>query len=150
MTQEQSNNSKLLWGLIVTIAVVIALFVAFQWLNSDSDEDVVETPTTMVAEPQPEVVEVPAPVELQPVASEPSAAPIESVHLVNDDVLKAPVPESEVLAKEEVSKLEDIQSQLNQQEKTLKEQHATADDLIKLKEEQIALLEAQLATSKNS
>lgn len=48
------------------------------------------------------------------------------------------------LAKEEVSKLEDIHRQLKDQEATLKAQHADADQLTKLKEEQVKLLEAQL------
>ena len=44
-----------------------------------------------------------------------------------------------------MAKLDDIQSQLNEQEAMLKAQHADADELITLKEEQIKLLEAQLA-----
>jgi hypothetical protein len=59
-------------------------------------------------------------------------------------VLKEPVPAQESLAKEEVSKLEDIHRQLKDQEATLKAQHADADQLTKLKEEQVKLLEAQL------
>ena len=55
------------------------------------------------------------------------------------------MPENAALAKEEIAKLEDIQSQLTEQEKTLKAQHTDADQLIKLKEEQIKLLEAQLS-----
>ena len=43
-----------------------------------------------------------------------------------------------------VSKLEDIHRQLKDQEATLKAQHADADQLTKLKEEQVKLLEAQL------
>ncbi len=49
------------------------------------------------------------------------------------------------LAKEEVAKLDDIQNQLNDQRALLKQQHNDADELIKLKEEQIKILEAQLA-----
>ncbi|HFF4773957.1 TPA: hypothetical protein ACGC33_002258, partial [Acinetobacter baumannii] len=45
---------------------------------------------------------------------------------------------------EEVSKLNDIHRQLQDQEATLKAQHADADQLIKLKEEQVKLLEAQV------
>ena len=54
-------------------------------------------------------------------------------------------PENASLAKEEVAKLDDIQSQLKEQEKSLQAQHKDADELVKLKEEQIKLLEAQLA-----
>ena len=65
--------------------------------------------------------------------------------LVTEDLLKAPVPENPALAKEEVAKLDDIQNQLNDQRALLKQQHNDADELIKLKEEQIKILEAQLA-----
>ena len=67
------------------------------------------------------------------------------IQLVDEKILKTAVPENESLAKEEVAKLEDIQMQLKDQEAILKAQHADADDLVALKEEQIKLLEAQLA-----
>ena len=67
------------------------------------------------------------------------------VKLVEENITELPVPENASLAKEEIAKLDDIQSQLNDQETTLKQQHNDADELIKLKEEQIKLLEAQLA-----
>ena len=57
------------------------------------------------------------------------------------------MPENASLAKEEVAKLDDIQVQLNEQKATLDAQHSDADQLIQLKEEQIKLLEAQLAQS---
>ena len=70
--------------------------------------------------------------------------------MVDEKILKAPVPENESLLKEEVAKLDDIQSQLNEQESMLKTQHTDADDLIALKEEQIKLLEAQLKKSNSN
>lgn len=156
MTQEQRSNSKLLWGLVATIIIVIALFFTYQWLNSSSTQLSTEIPSPTFTEQKPAVEATPPAtpaVELTAVetaASTPSTAPTAAalptpVKLVDENILATPVPNNETLAKEEVSKLEDIQSQLVDQEKTLKEQHATADDLIKLKEEQIALLEAQLA-----
>ena len=63
---------------------------------------------------------------------------------MNEDVLKQPIPAQESLAKEEVSKLNDIHRQLQDQEATLKAQHADADQLIKLKEEQVKLLDTKL------
>ena len=66
-------------------------------------------------------------------------------NLVDDSILKQPVPENPSLAKEEVSKLEDIQKQLKHQEATLKAQHSDSDKLIRLKQEEIKLLEQQLA-----
>ena len=64
---------------------------------------------------------------------------------MTEDLLKAPVPENPALAKEEVAKLDDIQNQLYDQHTLLKQQHNDSDELIKLKEEQIKILEAQLA-----
>ena len=43
-----------------------------------------------------------------------------------------------------MAKLEDLQVQLDGQAALLNAQHADADELIRLKEEQIQLLEAQL------
>ena len=58
------------------------------------------------------------------------------------------VEKSKLYTKEEAAKLDDIQSQLKEQEDLLKAQHSDADQLIQLKEEQIKLLEAQLTESK--
>ena len=65
--------------------------------------------------------------------------------MVNESILKDSVPENSSLAKEEVAKLDDIQKQLDEQQQNLKSQHADADQLLKLKEEQVKLLEQQLA-----
>lgn len=68
--------------------------------------------------------------------------------MVDEALLQDAVPENPSLAKEELAKLDDIQAQLNDQKQALNQQHADADALIKLKEEQIKLLEAQLAQEK--
>ena len=68
-----------------------------------------------------------------------------NVELVKESILKDKIPENTSLAKEEVAKLEDIQKQLDDQQQNLKSQHADADQLIKLKEEQIKLLQQQIA-----
>ena len=73
-----------------------------------------------------------------------TAADQDTIQLVNEDLLNAAVPQDQSLAKEEVAKLEDIQTQLNDQQQMLSTQHSQADELIRLKEEQIQLLEAQL------
>ena len=99
-----------------------------------------------LVDPQP--VSTPAPAKPKPAEPLPSSEPLaenaSSQQLVSENVLKEPVPAQESLAKEEVSKLEDIHRQLKDQEATLKAQHADADQLTKLKEEQVKLLEAQL------
>ena len=67
-----------------------------------------------------------------------------TIQLVDESILKTATPNDPALAKEEMAKLEDIQTQLHDQENILKAQHNDADQLITLKEEQIKLIEAQL------
>ena len=74
-----------------------------------------------------------------------AASETANVELVKESILKDKIPENTSLAKEEVAKLEDIQKQLDDQQQNLKSQHADADQLIKLKEEQIKLLQQQIA-----
>lgn len=138
---DQRNNSKLLWiitGGLVVIAVLIALFFAFSGSSNDQQTN------TQV---KPAVPEQPL------VATPPAAQPVEqiatsqagNVELVNESILKDSVPENSSLAKEEVAKLDNIQKQLDEQQQSLKSQHSDADQLLKLKEEQVKLLEQQLA-----
>ncbi len=139
MTLEQRNSPKLLWGITGGLVAIIALFLAYQWFFATSNEiqpEHVETRLTAPARPVPQA-ERPAELAVQ--------AEQKTVQLVDEKILKETVPENKALAKEEVAKLDDIQSQLNEQERMLKAQHADADKLIALKQEQIKLLEAQLA-----
>lgn len=135
MTEDQRHNPKLLWAIAGGLIVVIIAVFIFQWMGeSDNTAPIETTPTTAPAAKS-------APAEATPLQDD-EAAPKQ---LVTEDLLKAPVPENPALAKEEVAKLDDIQNQLNDQRALLKQQHSDADELIKLKEEQIKILEAQLA-----
>ena len=139
MTLDQRNSPKLLLGITGGLVAIIALFLAYQWFFATSGE----------ALPAHEGANLTAPVQAAVKAEKP-AEPVaqadqETIQLVDEKILKDAVPKNESLAKEEVAKLDDIQSQLNEQEAMLKAQHADADELIALKEEQIKLLEAQLA-----
>lgn len=139
MPLQRKQNSKLLWILIGGLSILAVLFFAAQWFFKKN-----ESPAPIV---DPHPVSTPAPEKpTAPASSVPVAQPqtASSQQLVNEDVLKQPVPAQESLAKEEVSKLNDINHQLQDQEATLKAQHADADQLIKLKEEQVKLLEAQV------
>lgn len=137
------SNSFLLWIIVgVLFAICLAVFVWQSWF--------VTAPTTKI--PATAQHKTQAPPMAQPVASsEPITTASEpkttqpTKNLVDDSILKQPVPENPSLAKEEVSKLEDIQKQLKHQEATLKAQHSDSDKLIRLKQEQIKLLEQQLA-----
>lgn len=142
MTLDQRQNSKLLVGIIAGLAVLVAIFLAYQWMSSsqpqhEAEQQVVHTPAKPVVKEAAPVVDNSA-----STAVANAEAPIQ---LVDEAILKQDVPKNASLAKEEIAKLDDIQTQLNEQEKTLKAQHTDADDLIALKEEQVKLLEAQLA-----
>ena len=135
MTEDQRHNPKLLWAIAGGLIVVIIAVFIFQWMGeSDNTAPIETTPTTAPAAKS-------APAEATPLQDD-EAAPKQ---LVTEDLLKSPVPENPALAKEEVAKLDDIQNQLNDQHTLLKQQHNDSDELIKLKEEQIKILEAQLA-----
>lgn len=143
MSVEQRNNPKLLMGIMGALVTVVALVLLYQWLNASSDEaermhqeDIAAVPTAK-----------PAVKTEEDTAAAKAAEAIEAKALVSEQLLDAPVPENASLAKEEVAKLDDIQVQLNEQKATLDAQHSDADQLIQLKEEQIQLLEAQLAQS---
>lgn len=139
MAIRERNNPKLLWGIIGFLILIIAAIFAYLNFSSTKDESKLNTET-----PASEAV----------VASEPDLPASDVIPteantsaLISDKILQEAVPKNASLAKEEVAKLSDIQSQLKNQEKILKEQHSDVDQLIELKEEQIKLLEAQLAES---
>ena len=135
MTEDQRHNPKLLWAIAGGLIVVIIAVFIFQWMGeSDNTAPIETTPTTAPAAKS-------APAEATPLQDD-EAAPKQ---LVTEDLLKAPISENAALAKEEVAKLDDIQNQLYDQHTLLKQQHNDSDELIKLKEEQIKILEAQLA-----
>ena len=136
MTLDQRNSPTLLLGIIGGLVAIIVLFLAYQWFFSTSSKAI----------PEHEAISLETPAK--PVATE--VKPTEAEPVIDEKILKAPVPENESLLKEEVAKLDDIQSQLNDQESMLKTQHTDADDLIALKEEQIKLLEAQLKKSNSN
>lgn len=64
--------------------------------------------------------------------------------LVDDSLLKQPVASDPTLIEEELAKLNELEKQLMEQQANLEAQHQDAEKLIKLKEERIRLLEAQL------
>lgn len=141
MALEQRDNSKLLWGIIAALVCIVALVAAYFWISTMQKDPINEKPATTVTAPV-------APVTPKPPVAQPiEQAPVTNT-LIDEKVLKDPIPDTPVAAEEEVAKLDDLQQQLVDQESVLKEQHQSADDLIKLKEEQIKLLEQQLAEQK--
>lgn len=141
MSVEQRNNPKLLIGIIGALSAVAILVVVYQWLNHVPAATTEQEQTVITRPAAPPVAE---PLQESAGSQNESAAP---QVLVTDDMMNTAVPTTPALAKEEVAKLEDLQAQLNDQKATLEAQHNDADQLIQLKEEQIKLLEAQLAHS---
>lgn len=138
----QKNNSNLLWFIAGVITAIIVMIALYFWLLQDQSPAVSQ------------------PVEVKQSTSKPMNAASsdqsetqqakQGPPLVDDQLLNEPVHPAPALAKEEIAKLDDIQDQLQQQQALLQEQHASADKLIQLKEEQIKLLEAQLAQQPSS
>lgn len=136
MIEDRNHNPKLLIGIAGGLIAVIAIFLAYQWFIASNIENSPTYETELTT---------PAQVKAKPAEAVPLAEAEPTQKLIEEDILQAPAPENASLAKEEIAKLDDIQLQLAEQENTLKAQHADADQLLKLKEEQIKLLEAQLA-----
>lgn len=141
MSVDERNNQKLLMGIIGGLIVVVAAICGYFWLtqsqpNQQHVDELAVAPVTTQQAQQDSTLQS---------AAEPVPASTQSKGLVDDSLLKADVPQNPSLAQEELAKLDDIQTQLNDQKQLLDAQHADADALIKLKEEQIKLLEAQLA-----
>lgn len=139
---EQRNNSKLMWIIAGGLGAVIVLIAIFFWLNNTSESTQINEPLNQTT-PAAKKVEATAPPVATPVEQS-AASETANVELVKASILKDKIPENASLAKEEVAKLEDIQKQLDDQQQNLKSQHADADQLIKLKEEQIKLLQQQM------
>lgn len=128
-----------MWIIAGGLGAVIVLIAIFFWLNNTSESTQINEQLNQTTPAAKKVEAAATPVE-QSAASETA-----NVELVKASILKDKIPENASLAKEEVAKLEDIQKQLDDQQQNLKSQHADADQLIKLKEEQIKLLQQQMA-----
>ena len=146
MSEDQRNSPKLLIGIIGGLCAAAAvLFFAFQWLAAPANEDLpayeeISTNQTAASSAAVPAQASSAQAEADEVSAASAAAP-----LITEDILNTPIPQNASLAKEEEARLADLQLQLAEQEKILQAQHADADQLIKLKEQQLKLLEQQLA-----
>ncbi|QER38566.1 hypothetical protein F2A31_02125 [Acinetobacter suaedae] len=144
----QTANSKLLWMIIGGISIIVLILFSVQWLLSNqpiiAERVVTQVETTSTSSVHKETY---SSTNIDTVPNEDQTAPI---LLIEESILQTAVPQNESLAKEEIAKLDDIQLQLQDQKQELQAQHNDADSLIKLKEEQIKLLEAQLLQAQSS
>lgn len=113
---------------------------------TDTPSNVPATDTPPVADPSTTASTTTAPAV--PSTTPPTAQPVinvpQSKVLVDDSILKQPVASDPTLIEEELAKLNELEKQLTEQQANLEAQHQDAEKLIKLKEERIRLLEAQL------
>ena len=143
MSVDQANQSNLIWKISGALSAMIIVAAAFLYLQSKNEPTAVkQTPPAIQKKPAEQVV---VPVQVEEAASQLTVEDTKA--LVNESILKDEVPTNPSLAKEEISKLEDIQDQLLTQQTMLVEQEKNAEELIKLKEEQIQILEEQLIAS---
>lgn len=135
-TSEQKPNKTKKTALIIGALILIAGG-AFAYLQLGQQD----TP------PPPPVAQKPAtPVVAPEVAPQATTAPVvEEKILIEESVLTQPVAEDISLQEEEIAKLSEIEKQLAEQKSNLEAQSQDVDELIRLKEEQIQLLEAELA-----
>lgn len=132
------HNSNLLWVIMTILSVIgVAAFFTAQYFFSPPDKTPVTQQTSSALTVKSEII---SPNINQNVSLEQNTHP----SLINQDDVRAPIPEHATLAQEELAKLDDIETQLQDQKNSLNAQHQDADQLIKLKQEQIQLLEQQL------
>ncbi|ENX38068.1 hypothetical protein [Acinetobacter sp. NIPH 2100] len=147
MSTYQTENSKLLWMIIAGMSVAVVLFLAVQWFLAQKDQQTTPLATQPVA-----TKTVATPAGPTTTAEETAATPdvAQPIQLVEASIIKDPIPANDSLAKEEIAKLDDIHQQLQDQQHDLKQQNSDVDTLLKLKEDQIKLLEAQIAAQSKS
>lgn len=145
MSSYHTQNSRLLWMIIGGISIIVIIFLGMQWLLAQRSQPMIPVPNHPVTEKIAIPTQQDTPAEAPVTPDEPATAPIQ---LVEDNLSKQPLPTNNMLAKEEIAKLDDIDQQLKEQQQQLKQQHTDADTLLKLKEEQVKLLEAQIAAQK--
>ncbi len=142
MSLELQDNRKLVWIIAAIIILLVAGLFATQWYVKQKKAE--EKATAVAAQP----ITAPTPASAPVAKVQATEMPEAPITLVDDNIVSAPIPSNPSLAKEELAKLDDIQKQLQDQQKNLESQHADADQLIKLKEEQVNLLEQQLGAQK--
>ena len=140
MSVDQANQSNLIWKISGALSAMIIVAAAFLYLQSKNEPATVEqAPLVIQKKPAEQAAEL---AKIEQAVSQPIVE--DAKVLVSESILKDEVSTNPSIAKEEISKLEDIQDQLLTQQTMLAEQEKNAEQLIKLKEEQIQILEQQL------
>lgn len=136
-TTQSKGKNKIILGIGVLVLLGAGFF-AYQSMHSST----VEAPPAVNQSTPPPAT--PVTTENAPVAQQEQTLAEEKV-LIEESVLEQPIAEDPALQEEEIAKLSEIEKQLEDQKMNLEAQSQDVDELIRLKEEQIKLLEAELA-----
>ena len=146
---KKSNRSHQKWWFGI---LLIVLFIGYLvWKNSLPEDDTTAVESLPATTEQPDTVPSTA-TSLDNVVNDDVVDDSQAIAAVTDteapdpeDILKAPLPKTNSLAKEEIDRLEDERQRLAAQEKLAAEQIAMTKQLTELKAQEIALLEQQIA-----
>ena len=146
---KKSNRSHQKWWFGI---LLIVLFIGYLvWKNSLTEDNTTAVESLPATTEQPDAVPSTA-TSLDNVVNDDVLDDSQAIAAVTDtqapdpeDILKAPLPKTNSLAKEEIDRLEDERQRLAAQEKLAAEQIAMTKHLTELKAQEIALLEQQIA-----
>lgn len=131
----KKSNTLLLGGLLAVVLAGGAGYMLF--LNND-------TPAPTPAPAPAPVAQTPAPAPAPAPAPTTDILPSNAPVVNPDEILNAEIPSDQALQKEEIDRLKDTDTRLNEQGKIIEEQLTVMEELTAAKAEQIALLEAQI------
>lgn len=130
------------WMILIAIVIIVSIVgITLSYVISQKKTD--ETAATP-AQPVAQAMTAVAKPSIQPVAASISNDDTPSNTLVDSTLLNAPMPQDEALAREEVDRLKDQQSQLLEQKALLQQQLQDAKQLIELKEKLLVDMQSQL------
>lgn len=146
MTQSKPNQSYLIWWILGVLSIFTLGITAYFYWTEPAQQNEQAQQSRAQKTTQKNLTHEQATIGASNVTTQGMDASSNTA-LVDEKIVEQAIPQNESLAKDELAKLKDIQTQLDQQTMSLNAQHQDADQLIKLKQEQIKLLEAQLAQS---
>ncbi|MDV2439295.1 hypothetical protein QR665_07340 [Acinetobacter gerneri] len=146
MTQSKPNQSYLIWWILGVLSIFTLGITAYFYWTEPAQQNEQAQQSRAQKTTQKNLTHEQATIGASNVTTQGMDASSNTA-LVDEKIIEQTIPQNESLAKDELAKLKDIQTQLDQQTMSLNAQHQDADQLIKLKQEQIKLLEAQLAQS---
>lgn len=146
MTQSKPNQSYLIWWILGVLSIFTLGITAYFYWTEPAQQNEQAQQSRAQKTTQKNLTHEQATIGASNVTTQGMDASSNTA-LVDEKIIEQAIPQNESLVKDELAKLKDIQTQLDQQTMSLNAQHQDADQLIKLKQEQIKLLEAQLAQS---